>query len=862
MNSKFVSQCIDHLMNTNNDTTEINVISTKNEFLNCITDTWLGDFDFPIPAQAIAESTKLIQIALSLDSVESVELLENLILLYSHYKEDRVIHEPIVRGIHELHIKWIELYAKQQQINIDNNQSQYEVYCNIERILTAAYLAMDDAYEWLKDDHNSDIYVKQLQTEMIQFNVSMLSNKIHSFEIANMALNFFDNFGDNSILHTDVSFFSNFIHLLVNACSISNLSYLNDFNYQGVDEIEAFSLFRSHARETMFIIASSWDNANVIKCMQVVVSLLNNTNSVELAESVFWLLRDLDDACNTIDGDEDGDDDYTVEDTMQLWAKLYKGILSLPSFQQPITLLQSVYQLIEKNNDSVIYHLDATTLLQQLIEFLLQELYHKPHQSIQLDCARTLYSILSNVKISKKINQHCNKTFIHNIVKYFIEKENSNDRSNNVQLGDASVRKYVYCSVVSLLKYHYSNVENQSIPESVDNCIVIQYLKCICVSIYHRLSTITNSVGKCNDAATLSFSNVVGLFTVEITLMNDVLDAMSFDVDMIDDDNIASYNSNKSDSNIMLVHKMECLYTHHILDDILLSVVDLVSSNAVISENEVCMRKIETFLLKFYLNIIKTSGMAIFQLKTLEILFANAIKVFNDNHCSNSATNSTYLEILNRILKAIIENYVNMLQFQKQDVNSNASSDAIMIRVYEFIWVINSFLMPTLSNCIVQYQQQCTTSTAAVATMQLLPSIDTYFTFLNTIDEITTIPVTKLISSQFDLVKSNTMLFNGLDLSLFLLEHVCVSCKSRYRRLQRDQIGRRVLNSYMHAFEYYIQCNISNSTINLNELNNKLEIALSKLLHATIWKELSVILKNNVARFVHTICNSDVVIYV
>lgn len=165
--------------------------------------------------------------------------------------------------------------------------------------------------------------------------------------------------------------------------------------------------------------------------------------------------------------------------------------------------------------------------------------------------------------------------------------------------------------------------------------------------------------------------------------------------------------------------------------------------------------------------------------------------------------------------------------------------------------------MPTLSNFIVQYQQQCITNATALATMQLLPSTDTYVTFLNAIDEITTIPVTKLISSQFDFIKSNAMLFNGLDLSLFLLEHICVTCKSRYKRLQRDQIGRRVLNSYMHIFEYYIQCNINNATINLNELNNKLEIGLSKLLHATIWKELSVILKNNVARFVHTICNSD-----
>ena len=64
----------------------------------------------------------MIQIALSLNSIENVELLENLILNYSRCELDYYVHKQIIKGIHILHLKWLEMYTKQQQVHeLSNN---------------------------------------------------------------------------------------------------------------------------------------------------------------------------------------------------------------------------------------------------------------------------------------------------------------------------------------------------------------------------------------------------------------------------------------------------------------------------------------------------------------------------------------------------------------------------------------------------------------------------------------------------------------------------------------------------------------------------------------------------------------------
>ncbi len=830
----FISKCVESLLQTNHISETVK-LSNQKKMLNCI-NTWILDGD--ISPQCIAESTNLIQIALSLNSIENVELLENLILNYSRYELDYYVHKQIVEGIHILHLKWLEMYTKQQQVhklsnnNMNNDSDQHQqLYYSLEKILGRAYLSIDEAYAWLKDLSKNDDSFIRLKMEMVQFNISNLSNKIHSFENANMALTFFDNFGDNPILTQQANFYDNFIQLLVNACSMLHLCYLEDFNFEGLDEVEAFHFFRSHARETMLLIASSWTNVNAYKCLQSIVSLLNNIESTESAESIFWLLHELDDACNTIDGDDENINENSIrtDESIQLWTQLYTGILSLPSFQQPITMLRSIYQLIEKNNDSVICYFNASTIIQQLIELLIKELYYQPHQSVQVHCARALYYLLSNVKICKKLNQECDVTFIHDVVIFFIEKENAN---NNVNI---EVRRYIYCSIVSLIKYYYSNTNNNA----NDGSVIMGYLKCIFSSMCNRLKSIASNANQCSTAPALH--SAMESFFSEMNLINDILSTMAYDINIIEDDN---YNV------LLVIQKMEHLYTTCILDDVIFSVLKLVSETPTITSNKLYWIKMEQQFLKLYLHVIEASGMAIFQLKTLEIIFTNTMKIFNDNH-SNASLKAGHVETLNMVQKSTIENYSNILKFSGTN-NITACSNAIS-RVYEFVWALNSYLMPNLSHFIFQYQQQGIGNNDG---MPLLPSVDSYTTFLSVIDEITYIPLNN--SRLLEFSKLNDLLLNGLNLSMYMLEYICVLCKSNYQRLQRDQIGRKIINTYIRIYEYYIQCNLlCGNNFNMELLNKNLEITLNKLLLPAMWNKLTVILQNNIARLVHSICGNN-----
>ena len=174
-------------------------------------------------------------------------------------------------------------------------------------------------------------------------------------------------------------------------------------------------------------------------------------------------------------------------------------------------------------------------------------------------------------------------------------------------------------------------------------------------------------------------------------------------------------------------------------------------------------------------------------------------------------------------------------------------------RVYEFVWALNSYLMPNLSHFIFQYQQQGIGNNDG---MPLLPSVDSYTTFLSVIDEITYIPLNN--SRLLEFSKLNDLLLNGLNLSMYMLEYICVLCKSNYQRLQRDQIGRKIINTYIRIYEYYIQCNLlCGNNFNMELLNKNLEITLNKLLLPAMWNKLTVILQNNIARLVHSICGNN-----
>lgn len=97
----------------------------------------------------------------------------------------------------------------------------------------------------------------------------------------------------------------------------------------------------------------------------------------------------------------------------------------------------------------------------------------------------------------------------------------------------------------------------------------------------------------------------------------------------------------------------------------------------------------------------------------------------------------------------------------------------------------------------------------------------------------------------------NQLLFGGLELSIFLLEYVCVTCKCNYQRVQRDQLGRSITNTYNRIFEYYATFGMNDNVLNL--LNDKLDSALNRVLQPVFWNELSAQLQNSVARTIHAI---------
>ena len=139
----FISKCVESLLQTNHISETVK-LSNQKKMLNCI-NTWILDGD--ISSQCIAESTNLIQIALSLNSIENVELLENLILNYSRYELDYYVHKQIIEGIHILHLKWLEMYTKQQQVhklsnnNMNNDSDQHQqLYYSLEKILVGIFV--------------------------------------------------------------------------------------------------------------------------------------------------------------------------------------------------------------------------------------------------------------------------------------------------------------------------------------------------------------------------------------------------------------------------------------------------------------------------------------------------------------------------------------------------------------------------------------------------------------------------------------------------------------------------------------------------------------------------------------------------
>ena len=96
----------------------------------------------------------------------------------------------------------------------------------------------------------------------------------------------------------------------------------------------------------------------------------------------------------------------------------------------------------------------------------------------------------------------------------------------------------------------------------------------------------------------------------------------------------------------------------------------------------------------------------------------------------------------------------------------------------------------------------------------------------------------------------NQLLIGGLELSIILLEYVCVTCKCSYQRIQRDQLGRSIINAYTRIFEY--SRNLANDDV-LNMLNEKLDGTLNKVLQPLFWNELSAQVQNNLARMIHNL---------
>ena len=65
----------------------------------------------------------------------------------------------------------------------------------------------------------------------------------------------------------------------------------------------------------------------------------------------------------------------------------------------------------------------------------------------------------------------------------------------------------------------------------------------------------------------------------------------------------------------------------------------------------------------------------------------------------------------------------------------------------------------------------------------------------------------------------NQLLFGGLELSIILLEYVCVTCKCSYQRIQRDQLGKSIINAYTRIFEYCTKSSVNDDVLNISTKN-------------------------------------------
>ena len=74
--------------------------------------------------------------------------------------------------------KFIRQYQKSNIIG-DGDLSCFRAYCELERYLGRAYLAVSESYDWLKA-HVADTLAIRLKNNIVRFNINILSNKIHS----------------------------------------------------------------------------------------------------------------------------------------------------------------------------------------------------------------------------------------------------------------------------------------------------------------------------------------------------------------------------------------------------------------------------------------------------------------------------------------------------------------------------------------------------------------------------------------------------------------------------------------------------------------------------------------------------------
>eukprot|EP00944_MAST-04C_sp_MAST-4C-sp1_P001703 g1703.t1 len=669
----------------------------------------------------------------------------------------------------------------------------------------------------------------RLKNNIVRFNISILSNKIHSFDIATVGLTFFDTFGDDVMLTEDLHFYHKLIRILVQACSLSYLPRLSDFNYEGADEVEAFHFFRSHARQTILGIAISWNNVNAYKCLECMINILGETQSKEYAESVFYLMRDIDDACSAIDcGETLG---QTVSDslhvsveadkTIELWNSLYVGIVSLSSFEQPMEMLRSIYELILKQSDTIICYFTKKTVVEDLIKFLIKELYYPPHEQAQLDCARSLCAILSNRKTSRMLNRRPRIDFVEDLLQFFIEKDTIHRQSvGRFTLKGRDVRGYVYCGLVSLLKhYYFDNMKDLSIIQSKSDHIniVIEYYKCIFSSMCETLKTLLHTGGN------------LTIFKEEMNLLCQVLSTMAFDLDLVEDDDYA---------NVELIFRMEIFYTTFILNQL----VPMVRAELLQFINSCAGNEI--IILMFYATVIKLGGANIFKLNSIETVLMDTAGAF-EHLLVSKKKDPDLLELVVTAQKDLVANCCRSFRFYK-NADEIPQINTILARVYEFVWKINAYIMPILSNFIRHHDRGSSNNTTL---QNLVPYVPTYRMYLKILCEFSNVVMEHRGSCQVD--NLNQLLFGGLELSIILLEYVCVTCKCSYQRIQRDQLGRSIINAYTRIFEYCTKSSVNDDVLNM--LNKKLDGTLNKVLQPLFWNELSAQVQNNLARMIHTI---------